>query len=243
MKVTVIGFWGGFPGVNEATSGYLLEHDGFQLLVDCGSGVLSQLQNYIHTDDLDAIIVSHFHHDHVADIGPMQYARIISNSMQGRSNILPIYAHTAEENEFKRLTHEGSTIGVAYNPNEALQIGPFSITFMKTNHPAVCYAMRITAGGQTVVYTADSSYLDEFIDFAKDADLFICECNMYAGQDGTKFGHMNSTEAGQISSRANVKELWITHLPHHGNHQDLIEQAREEFTGNIQLAKSGLTWE
>ncbi|MCH1626839.1 MBL fold metallo-hydrolase [Ferdinandcohnia quinoae] len=243
MKVTVIGFWGGFPAANEATSGYLIEHDGYQLLVDCGSGVLSQLQNFIKTDDLDAIILSHYHHDHVADIGPIQYARIISNSMQNKSNILPIYAHTVEENEFNRLTYEGSTKAIPYEPNKPLQIGPYSITFMKTNHPAVCYAMRISAGSQTVVYTADSSYLDEFIPFAKDADLFICECNMYAWQDGSKYGHMSSTEAGLISKNANVKELWITHLPHHGNHQDLIIQAREEFNGKIQLAKTGLTWE
>ena len=45
MKMTVVGFWGGFPEAGEATSGYLFEHDGFLLLVDCGSGVLAQLQN------------------------------------------------------------------------------------------------------------------------------------------------------------------------------------------------------
>ena len=46
MKMTVVGFWGGFPEAGEATSGYLFEHDGFRLLVDCGSGVLAQLQKY-----------------------------------------------------------------------------------------------------------------------------------------------------------------------------------------------------
>ncbi|MCX8046397.1 MAG: MBL fold metallo-hydrolase, partial [Anoxybacillus gonensis] len=43
MKVTVIGYWGAFPKKNEATSCYLFEHDGFRLLVDCGSGALAQL--------------------------------------------------------------------------------------------------------------------------------------------------------------------------------------------------------
>ena len=47
MKLTIIGFWGGYPKKNGASSGYLLEHDGFNLLIDCGSGVLAKMQNMI----------------------------------------------------------------------------------------------------------------------------------------------------------------------------------------------------
>ena len=80
MKMTVVGFWGGFPEAGEATSGYLFEHDGFRLLVDCGSGVLAQLQKYITPSDIDAVVLSHYHHDHVADIGVLQYARLITSA-------------------------------------------------------------------------------------------------------------------------------------------------------------------
>lgn len=84
MKVTVIGYWGGFPAANEATSGYLFEHEGFRMLVDCGSGVLAKLQNYVSVEKLDAVVVSHYHHDHVADIGPLQYARLIKKISERR---------------------------------------------------------------------------------------------------------------------------------------------------------------
>ncbi|MFT4414817.1 MBL fold metallo-hydrolase [Fredinandcohnia humi] len=243
MKVTVIGYWGGFPAANEATSGYLFEHEGFHLLVDCGSGVLAQIQNYISVDKLDAIILSHYHHDHVADIGPMQYARLVTNAIHNQAKELPIYGHTADMEGFSKLEHKGQTKAIAYDPEKGCQIGPFSISFMKTKHPVVCYAMRITAGERTVVYTADSSYLQEFIPFTKDADLFICECNLYSEQDGSKMGHMTSEDAAKISTEARVKELWLTHLPHFGNHQDLLEQAKMKYNGQIQLAKLGLTWE
>ena len=83
MKMTVVGFWGGFPEAGEATSGYLFEHDGFRLLVDCGSGVLAQLQKYITPSDIDAVVLSHYHHDHVADIGVLQYARLITSATKG----------------------------------------------------------------------------------------------------------------------------------------------------------------
>lgn len=242
MKMTVIGFWGGYPEAGEATSGYLLEHNGFRLLVDCGSAVLSQLQKYIRVEELDAVLLSHYHHDHVADIGVLHYARLVKTLTVGNVPELPIYGHTLDERGFASLTHEPYTKGVAYDPEKTIEIGPFTIAFMKTKHPVPCFAMRITAGGQTIVYTADSSYLPEFMAFAKEADLLICECNMYADQDGTKVGHMNSTEAGIIAKEAGVRKLLLTHLPHAGNIADLVEQAGKIFDGSIELASSAYTW-
>ncbi|MFX3625200.1 MAG: MBL fold metallo-hydrolase [Ectobacillus sp.] len=243
MKVTVVGFWGGYPEAGEATSGYLFEHGGFRLLVDCGSGVLSQLQKYIKVEELDAVIVSHYHHDHVADIGVLQYARMIAFFNGITLPELPIYGHAFDGKGFGSLTHAPYTKGVVYNPEEELHIGPFSIRFLKTAHPVTCFAMRITAGNDTVVYTADSSYLPEFIPFTKGADLFICECNMYEGQDGTNAGHMTSIEAGTIAREAEAGELLLTHLPHAGNTELLVQQASKVYNGRILLAHSGYTWE
>ncbi|MBD8067622.1 MBL fold metallo-hydrolase [Bacillus sp. PS06] len=242
MKVTVIGYWGGYPGVNEATSGYLFEHDGFKLLVDCGSGVLAQLQNYIKISELDAVILTHYHHDHVADIGPLQYARLISSYLDETTEELLIYGHQEDGEAFSNLTYKKVTRAEAYDPDQHLKVGPFSIAFMKTSHPAVCYALRIEAGGAAIVFTADSSYITDFIPFSRNADLLICETNLYAEQDGSKMGHMTSKEAGIIAKEARVKNLLLTHLPHYGNHMILLKQARETFQGNISLAKSGWTF-
>src|SRR5699024_12774482 len=84
MKVTIIGFWGGYPAAGGATSAYLVEEKDFKLLVDAGSGSLSKLQNYINISDLDAVIVSHYHHDHVADIGVLQYAKLVGSRSEER---------------------------------------------------------------------------------------------------------------------------------------------------------------
>jgi ribonuclease BN (tRNA processing enzyme) len=242
MKVTVIGYWGGFPAANEATSAYLFEHDGFRLLVDCGSGALAKLQNYTAVENLDAVAVSHYHYDHIADIGPLQYARLIHKNLGADLPVLPIYGHKEDEAAFARLTHSGITEGIAYDPEGTLAVGPFSLTFLKTAHPVPCYAMRITAGGKTVVYTADSSYMPEFAPFAKGADLLICECNFYAGQNAAPAGHMTSEEAAAIAEGAGVGELWLTHLPHVGRHEQLVEEAERTFRGVIRLARTGLVW-
>ncbi|MBM7702658.1 MBL fold metallo-hydrolase [Metabacillus iocasae] len=241
MKVTVVGFWGGYPHRNEATSSYLVEHEGFKLLVDCGSGALAQLQNYIEPEDVDAMIISHYHHDHIADVGVFQYARLIQKHLGKALEVLPIYGHSHDKHGFERLTHSGITQGFAYDPNETLQIGPFSISFLQTKHPVTCYAMRIQAGNETIVYTADSSYIEEFVPFSRDADFMICECNFYGNQDGSGAGHMTSVDAGKLAAQSNVKHLLLTHLPHYGNHQQLLTEARQHFQGEITIAKSGWT--
>ncbi|TCT23688.1 ribonuclease BN (tRNA processing enzyme) [Melghiribacillus thermohalophilus] len=241
MKLTVIGFWGAYPEANGATSGYLLEKDGFFCLIDCGSGVLSRLQNVIKPADLDAVILSHYHHDHIADVGPLQYAFLIHHQLHHSNLVLPIYGHEDDQESFDRLTHH-YTRKEAYDPDRGLQLGPFQFDFIKTRHPAPCYAMRISDGKQTVVYTADTSYFPELTSFSANADLLIAESSFYKGMDGRGAGHMNSIECGRLAEEAGVKELWLTHLPHFGNVSQLKQEAQEVFSGKTKLAEERLVW-
>lgn len=241
MKVTIIGYWGAYPAAGSATSGYLFEKNGFTMLVDCGSGVLSRLQQFIKVTQLDAVVLSHYHHDHIADIGPLQYANLVQNNLNETNNVLPIYGHTEDQAQFEALTHH-YTKGHAYDPDKTLQVGPFTIEFQKTKHPVSCYGMRITDGEKEVVYTADSSYMDEWTPFAKGADLLITDTNFYRGMDGTKAGHMTSEEVGRIAQEAGVETLWLSHLPHFGQLTRLRQEAENLFEGTIQLAEEGLSW-
>lgn len=241
MKVTVVGFWGAYPEENEATSSYLIEKDGFKLLLDCGSGALSQLPKYVEPYDLDAVILTHYHNDHIADIGVLQYHMLVQNGIRQQEKVLPIYGHTFDQDHFAGLTHN-FTKGYAYDPIAPLELGPFTISFFETDHPVTCFAMRISDGESNFVFTADSSYKEGFISFSDDADLLITDCNFYEGQDGSKAGHMNSKECATIAERAGVKQLVLSHHPHFGDRSKLASEAEKYFRGNIQLAQSGLTF-
>lgn len=243
MKITVIGYWGGYPAKNEASSGYLLEYGDYRVLLDCGSGVLSELQNHLHPEELDAVVLSHYHPDHVADVGVLQHALLIQQMLSGKKKTVPIYGHNQDELEFGKLTYKEITKGIAYSPNQPIQIGPFTFQFMQTKHPIPCYAMRIEVEGHILVYTGDSAYMEEFVDFAKDANILLCESNFYSNMDGSEAGHMTAREAGIIANKANVQLLILTHLPHYGEHQQLIKEAREMFKREIALAKSCLEFQ
>lgn len=240
MKLTIVGFWGGYPKMNAASTGYLLEHEGFQLMLDFGSGVLAKLQNYIQPEELDAVVLSHYHPDHVADIGVLQHARLIQGFLGNKSPQLPIYGHTQDKHEFAKLTYKNITKGVAYDPAAKLEVGPFTISFTPAVHPVPCYAMRIEAGGKALVYTADTSFKEEFIPFVSGADVLLSECNFYGNQDGKGAGHMNSYDNGKLAKEAGVKQLVLTHLPHYGEIDQLAAEASTLYPGQITLASEGL---
>jgi ribonuclease BN (tRNA processing enzyme) len=68
MRLTVIGCAGSFPRADSPASCYLVEHDGFRLLLDMGNGSLGALQRHVAPTDVDAVLVSHLHTDHCVDL-------------------------------------------------------------------------------------------------------------------------------------------------------------------------------
>ncbi|MGH2527416.1 MAG: MBL fold metallo-hydrolase, partial [Actinomycetota bacterium] len=75
MKLIVLGASGTWPNPGSATSGYLVQHDGFNLWVDAGTGTLANLQRHIDLADIHGIVISHEHPDHFVDLYPCFYAR------------------------------------------------------------------------------------------------------------------------------------------------------------------------
>ncbi|KRK88955.1 MBL fold metallo-hydrolase [Lentilactobacillus sunkii] len=243
MKLTVIGFLGGYPANGNATSSYLLESGNFKLLIDCGSGALLSLEQVLDPLKLNAVILSHYHHDHTADVGVLQYYWQL-HEKRYTEPILPIYGHTLDPINFKGLDWPNSTKGVAYDPNKTTHIGPFDLTFFKTHHPVPAFAMRIkeAATGKVLVFTADTAYFEELTDFVKNADLLMTDTNFFADKTGQKW-HMTSTESGQLAHDSGAHKLLLTHLPAIGNYQQLKHEAQQSAGADlpILLAKTHLS--
>lgn len=241
MKLTVIGFRGGYPGIDEATSTYLIEKNNKKIVLDLGSGGLLKLQKYINVTEIDAVVLSHYHADHIADIGVLQHALLVEAQLGRVTKKLPIYGHGENEVEFNKLTDD-YTEGISYNPFDKLTLGPLEITFLKTVHSVTCYGMRITDGEKTIVYTADTAYQKEWILFSKNADVLITDTNLYDYQKELKIGHMTSIQGAWIAKQANVETLILSHLPQYGDNQKLVKEAQTIFDKKVLLAKEGLVW-
>lgn len=240
MKITVVGFWHAYPEAGEAASGYLIEEEGYSVLIDCGSGVVSNVQRYIKLEHIDAVVLSHYHNDHVSDMGAFHYFRLLQPYIQeAPAKPVRVIGHKQDQNGFEGLSYKNIVEAEAYDEGEPLQLGPFTFYFYAVQHAVPCFAMKIAGGSGSLFYTADTSYFKELADYAEGVDLLIAEASLYSGQDGSGPGHMTSTEAAEIASRAAVKELLLTHLPHFGSHETLLEEAGSVYEGPVYLASSG----
>lgn len=243
MKVIPVGIWGGYPKANGATSSFLLEHDGFHCLVDCGSGVLASVQNYVPLEKLNAVVISHYHADHIADIGSLQYSRLINYYLGKPSPVLPIYGHDLDKENFMKLSHKEQTIGIAIQETEMVSIGPFEVTFCETTHPVYCLAMKFTVDGRSVTLTADTEWTDKLVGFARGTDLLISEANLYEEHLGKAPGHMAGSEAGKLANLSDANRLVLTHLPLHGDPTEILEAAKGVYDGDAELAVVGKVYE
>src|SRR5699024_2133836 len=120
---------------------------------------------------------------------------------------------------------------------------PFFIRCLNTKGSEPRYGMRITDGDRSLIHTADTAVKLEWISFFQNADLLLADTNFYANMDAASSGHMTSEEVGNIAEAAHVKEVILTHLPHFGNHNNLVTETESVFSGKVSLAYEGLVWE
>src|SRR5687768_3183442 len=84
MRLTVLGGCGAWPEPGSACSGFLVEHDGFRLVLDLGYATMPRLPAPI-----DAVFISHGHPDHCADLNPLLRARALGTDPPAP---LPVHA-------------------------------------------------------------------------------------------------------------------------------------------------------
>jgi ribonuclease BN (tRNA processing enzyme) len=242
MRVTVLGSAASYPGPFQACSGYLVELDGTSILIDCGSGVLANLGRLMDPTRLDAVVVSHRHPDHWADVLCLQAA--LRYAPEGPMPPLPFMAPRGLADQIRRIYDErsGAEFDAAFDVTElaartALTIGAVELTPMPVDHVPDTYAMRIApaAGGACVCYTADTRFGSDVLAAAAGCAVLIAEATLptrYAG----RAPHMTPVEAGELAARSGARMLVLGHLWPTADRDELLGDARQAFDGEIQLA-------
>ena len=244
MKLTIVGCAGTFPGPDSGCSSYLLEHDGFHLLIDAGNGSTGALQRSIGLLELDAVMISHMHGDHFLDLVTYTYAR--RYHPDGQPECLPVHGpsdvadHVAAA--FGRPVHDLLASVYDFHPakgDDRLEVGPFTIDRARVNHPVETYAMRITAGGRTLAYSADTGVCDDLVKLARGVDVFLCEASYMDGDDNPPDIHLTGKEAAEHANRAGVGQLVLTHLVPWGDRERTIAEATAAYDGDLAVATAG----
>jgi ribonuclease BN (tRNA processing enzyme) len=244
MKLTVVGCAGSYPNGESAASCYLVEHDGFALVIDMGSGALGPLHRYRDPSSIDAVMLSHLHADHFLDMCPLFVVRRYQPG--GMCPPLPVYgpADTAERlqaaysSETEPLLSE--VFDVQVFPEGDFVIGPFSIRTARMDHPVDCFGMRISAGGRVLVYSGDTAPNDALVELAEGADVALFEASFREGDENPPGLHLTAKQAADHAQRAGVTTLVLTHqVAWHDNSHALAETTH--FAGSVHIAHTGLS--
>lgn len=242
MRLTVLGGCGAWPEAGGACSGYLVEHDGFRLLVDVGYATMPRLLGYIAAEQVDAVFVSHGHPDHCADLNPLLRARALGEDPPAA---LAVYALPGAVDAVLAL--DGSAaLASAYVLHEfaagsPLTLGPFAAQTRLLPHWLPNAGVRLSAGGRTMVYTGDTGPSAEVVDLARGADLLLAEAT-YVDQvpDASRRYLTSARQAGRQATRSGVGRLLLTHLWPGTDHAAAQAAAGSEYHGEVGVATAGL---
>ena len=231
MKVTILGKYGPYPPAGGSCSGYLLEGENTKILLDCGNGVFNRLQKHIPHESLDAVVISHLHWDHVADLFIFRYAVERSLVLGKRKRPLEVYTLTEPWEVYSFLPFLDAVDIKSLNRYGDIKLGEFKLTFLPTVHSKPCCAVKVEKEGKTMVYSGDTEYFEGLIDFVGSSHLFLCEANFLARDlNLNRSNHLASFQAAQIAREGGVKSLKLTHLHPENPVEEVLSEALEEFS-------------
>ena len=236
LQVTVLGCSGTHTGRDRMCSSYLVESEGYRLLLDCGNGSLSNLQRRWNVSDIDGIIISHLHPDHFADLYGLYYA-LRFHSDGPRS--VPVYAPQGAWEFAAQLLDSADTFAEtcrfqAARAGDVLELGPLRVTLFAANHPVETLVSRVEGGGRVLTYTADSGPSTDLVAAAAEADLLLADATWLERQRPLPTGvHMTGHEAGRIAAEANVKRLVTTHVYPSNDADEVAGEAARAYDGDV----------
>jgi ribonuclease BN (tRNA processing enzyme) len=240
MKLTVLGCSGSMPGPDSPASGYLVEVDGYRVVLDLGNGVAGALSRHVALHEVDAIILSHLHPDHCIDMTSLVVALRYGPNRGGPR--IPVFGPSGTKDRIesaydpmarKLNLHELFAFGA---PRSG-ELGPFAVSFVPVNHPVPAYAVRLTAGGRTLVYSGDTGESDSLVGLATGADVLLCEASFGPDEPYVPNLHLTGRQAGEHAARAGVDRLIVTHVPPWGSRDVAIDEASSAFTGSVEAAQ------
>ena len=246
MKLIILGAGSIVPTEKRFASGILLNINGYNILLDIGPGCLEKLRRIgINPVDVDILLITHFHVDHVGDMLPMIMARAYDRegnpakypkvlTLIGPIGIRNLVSRLVEDiSEFRYL----STIMRCYNYLDIKEMWEdmINLSFIRVKSTPVEHyngiAYRIEAEGKNIVYSGDTIPDENLINLAKECDLLIHECSF--PHERLMGKHTSEKQLIDIIRKSRPKKVVVTHLYP-------IWNGREEYLANLLQQETGI---
>jgi len=241
VSVTVLGSGDAFATAGRSQSGYLIRAKDACILMDAGPDLLGSLKRKnLAPADIDIVVISHLHGDHYGGLPFLMLEYMYESPPERMIHVVGPRNLESRSYRMMKLAYPRFDLDVIRHwlhfieiaPHEEVRLGRVRIDAIRSPHtnPDVSLSLRLRMAGRTIVYSGDSGWNEELVEFARDADLFLCECT-YFESSHLEF-HMNYPELAANRDRFKVKRMVLTHLGH-----EVLERRRDI---KMELAYDGM---
>jgi ribonuclease BN (tRNA processing enzyme) len=221
------------------------------LLLDVGSGATHRLAQHVPDwRGITHVAITHFHADHVGDYATLVFAWKYGD-LPGRSAPLTVVGPAGTAALLGRLAdafggwlvEPGFPVTVVeLAPGASLDLGDgTTLSATKVPHTPESVAYSIVRGGRRVVYTGDTGYDPMFAEWARGADVLLCECSLPAEMAIPE--HLTPERCGALAAAALPKHLVLTHFYPPVERVEVRAAIAAHFAGPISLAGDGSTFD
>jgi ribonuclease BN (tRNA processing enzyme) len=251
VRLTILGKSPSWQDRDGACTGYLAEVGDAALLIDCGNGVFAKLRRYGAYERIAAVVISHFHADHVLDLVP--FAHALRYGPLRRSSRPQLHVPPGTRAALRRMCGSWGSETVIedafdvseYEPAAELELGTARLRFRPLPHYVTSHAIEVRAAGseRRLVVGGDCGPNEELAEFARGAELLVIEATLLeadaspASDEGP--GHLSAAQAGSIGRAAAVERLLLTHFSDQLDHDELRARAEAAFGRAVELAVEG----
>ncbi|BAM86724.1 conserved hypothetical protein [Bradyrhizobium oligotrophicum S58] len=220
MQLRFVGCGDAFGSGGRSNTCFHLAGAHTNLLIDCGASSLPALKRLgIACNDVDLILITHFHGDHFAGLPFLlldaQFARrtrplVIAGPTGIETRLTQVMEALFEHSSTTPRKFELSVI--ALEPERQVRFGelcvtPYTVVHGNSGGPFLGY--RIEAEGRVVAYTADTEWTESLVPLGRDADLLIAEA--YTFERPVK-NHLSLTTLAAHLGEIRPKRLVLTHM-------------------------------